>query len=133
MSSYWPIIQFAISGGEPQYQVEFTDFYGGSPQYRILRFSFVEGYEYDGHEWIRFLVGMSTNGTKEFYVSLEGSLMFENGLSAEEILEDHPIELVDSGITRIIDSDYLDGWVDLLVFGSIHHVVIDDIKYTKGY
>lgn len=97
---------------------------------KIVCFLFVEGYEYDGHEQVKVYVDMSTDGTKTF--SAYG-MSFENySYPSQEELELFPFELVDSGITRIIDSDFLDGWVDLLLFGGIYHVEITSIKYTKG-
>ena len=126
-------IDFSTLVIEPPYKVQFSDFYGGTPQTRLLRFSFIDGYEYKEHEWITVGIGMSTDGTKEFYVNLEGTIRFEDSSVDTEFLEEYPIELLGSGITTDYGNGWLDGWVDILVFGDIHHVIIEEIKYTKGY
>lgn len=74
---------------------------------------------------------MKEDGTKEFYLAAIYFDMMDP--IPQEVLDEYPIELVDSGITRIINSHYLDGRIDLLVFGDVYHVEIEGIKYTPGY
>ena len=75
---------------------------------------------------------MKTDGSKEFYLTV---LYFDIMDSIpQEVLDEYPIEIVDSGITNpVIDGEYLDGWIDLLVFGNTYRLEIEYIKFTKGY
>ena len=126
-------IQFATSGNEPPYQVVFSRFLpAGSPQTRWAVFTFVEGYEYGEEEEVNIGVAMKTDGSKEFYLTV---LYFDIMDSIpQEVLDEYPIEIVDSGITNpVIDGEYLDGWIDLLVFGNTYRLEIEYIKFTKGY
>ena len=125
-------IQFSTLVIEPPYKVQFTDIYSGTPQTRRLRFSFIDGYEYKEHEWITVGIGMSTDGTKEFYVSLEGTIRFEDSSVDTEFLEEYPIELLGSGITTDYGNGWLDGWLDLQIFECVCHVEISEIKYKPG-
>ena len=77
-------------------------------------------FEKDG-ENASVTVRMSTDGTKTF--SLDSIVGFDP--------ED--VELLDSGITTIHDSNYLTGWVSIRIFTqTFENIEIENIKYTKG-
>ena len=90
---------------------------------------FVEGHEFENHEEVYVPISITTDGSKTFIVY---SPTFENyNYPSQEVLAEYPCEIVDSGITSI-NGDYLDGWIDLLLFGGIYRVEITSIKHTPG-
>ena len=105
-------IEYAVSSHSSE--VVFVGVYLTGATYRQVIF------EKDG-ENAYVIVRMSTDGTKTF--SLDGIVGFEP--------ED--VELVDSGITTIHDSNYLTGWVSIRIFSqTFENIEIENIKYTKG-
>ena len=127
-------IQFSFAGDEPTYKVEFSSVNNYSdPHWKRVRFTFIEGYKYEDEDEVNILVGMKEDGTNEFFLPVSTHYFDMMHSIPQEVLDEYPIEIVDSGITSIVNANNLDGWVDLLVFGDVYHVEIEGIKYTPGY
>lgn len=122
-------IQYEIGSDEPPYKVQFDHFEPGAYSRGVV-FSFLEGYEYENEEGIRFAI--VSNKQKELRVSSSGSMWFSPSFHdvPEELLQEYPISISDYGILRIVDSDYFDVWVNVIVFDDEFYLEIESLNYS---
>ena len=118
-------IQFAFVGNRPTV-VEISEGSMFSPNTQLFFMTF-GGASFDGCSGVEIYISITTNGTKQFYLSPEAGAS-----SSYEFMQKYQFEIADSGITS--DNGHrVNGWVDLSAFGDSFRIFIYGIIYDPNY